>query len=550
MDKLVEELRNAKKEWPPNGNKYFIPIDVLDRLVSKSEIESVLKARPPPPSHPGSISDYADKIYHLAKKIFAILLMMSKERNIYSLIEEGITDDDLPFTRVYLEDNRSPQEQDRRFYLGKKSHSSCQNANHDNCRIRAMVDWKEHDVRVFCGDQWIVQAPVFEGPNGTVQHYPLDENTILPFISDNEKELDTNGGYSHVWKVMIHAAHQRFSLPIDNQGTLPFLAVKRLLSREETTFRAETDMLKAMANRKHEHIVKLLATYKYKGSYHLVFPLADGNLRDYWNKAEMPAHDSKTYLWFICQISGMASALNAIHNFRTEEIPGLEYSGSDSQECTVQSSTAQRITIQKEEARFGRHGDIKPENILYFSKKERGVESESTLQIADFGLSRFHRMESRSKITPRGMARSPTYMPPELALEKLISRAYDMWSLGCVLLEFITWLLKGGKAIYEFAEKRDEKAPDGVNDDTFYTVQELENKTKEAVVRKGVVDWISSLYENGRCSPMIRALLRLVESKMLVIDPSQRLKADELDPRLSDICDEAKRDVSYLIGPV
>lgn len=64
------------------------------------------------------------------------------------------------------------------------------------------------------------------------------------------------------------------------------------------------------------------------------------------------------------------------------------------------------------------------------------------LQIADYGLARFHERELRSEVDFIKAYGPLTYGPPESKLRKHVSRAYDIWSPGCILLEFITWLLE------------------------------------------------------------------------------------------------------------
>lgn len=63
------------------------------------------------------------------------------------------------------------------------------------------------------------------------------------------------------------------------------------------------------------------------------------------------------------------------------------------------------------------------------------------LVIADFGLMAFHRCQSRSLVPGAKLHGTPAYAPPEWQLNYQISRSYDIWSLGCVYLEFITWIV-------------------------------------------------------------------------------------------------------------
>jgi serine/threonine protein kinase len=205
------------------------------------------------------------------------------------------------------------------------------------------------------------------------------------------------------------------------------------------------------------------------------------------------------------------------------------------------------LKVAESEEKFGRHGDIKPENILWFSEIE-GVLEGGILQIADMGLGRFHRLDSRSRVDPRSISGSPTYSPPEIAMGLDVSRAYDIWSLGCVFLEFVTWLLGGGNSIYAFASARELTISPGMSDDTFYTVHTDDDGKRHAEVRQRVKTWLDRLRQNQRFSRMISSLLDLVQSRMLVIDSGKRVRADEQVMELKKILDRAQQDEVYLLS--
>ena len=92
------------------------------------------------------------------------------------------------------------------------------------------------------------------------------------------------------------------------------------------------------------------------------------------------------------------------------------------------------------EERYGRHGDIKPENILRFKSTLKTGDERGVLRIADFGVGRIHGRDSGSRINPDTIQRSLTYEPPEYKLRRPVSRAYNIWSLASIYLELITGL--------------------------------------------------------------------------------------------------------------
>lgn len=286
----------------------------------------------------------------------------------------------------------------------------------------------------------------------------------------------------------------------------------------------------------HPHLIKLLASYRHKKKYHLMFPYADSNLRKYWEDRGSPDFDKATVLWSMKQMTGLADALHRIHMFRVT-IPLKPKGGK-----RVQKDA--EMSVRPGEELFGRHGDIKPENILWFQSIPGILDEHGILQIADFGLGRFHGRDSRSKVRPTGLVTSPTYEPPECKLHLPVSRAYDLWSMGCVYLEFITWLLKGATGIEEFADFRGELSSTGINDDNFFTVTGA-----EAAIRQAVLDWVEQLHHHEKCSQLIHNVLDLIMSDLLRIDSKSRCRADFLHMQMKMYLNQAEKDDGYMLKP-
>jgi serine/threonine protein kinase len=117
----------------------------------------------------------------------------------------------------------------------------------------------------------------------------------------------------------------------------------------------------------------------------------------------------------------------------------------------------------------GRHGDLKPENILWFKSYDSTDQSSfGVLKISDFGLTRFH--GTRSKSRTESFAVSPTYRPPEYDVAMMVSQGFDIWSLGCVLLEFVTWYLLGGEGVENFSGERERDDVSEFRQDVFFNV--------------------------------------------------------------------------------
>jgi len=228
-------------------------------------------------------------------------------------------------------------------------------------------------------------------------------------------------------------------------------------------------------------------------------------------------------------MTGIASGLDSVHNFAKAHPLSADSPSKVVRQKDIKSST------QRNKSLYGRHGDIKPENILWFPRIEGSGDEMGVLQIADFGLGTFHCRESRSKIDPNNVVSSPNYEAPECQLHKPVSRAYDIWSLGCLYLEFITWLLMGEAKIDEFSNEH------------FFTITPDGN---DAVVRDGVVIWVQQLHEHERCSALIHDILKLIMKHVLIPDSRERMPAGDLYEELNGLLEKAKKDKVYLLEPV
>lgn len=199
----------------------------------------------------------------------------------------------------------------------------------------------------------------------------------------------------------------------------PTFALKRIqdLRTHRKMWEAEIYTLARFPPGSQDHIIPLLAAFKQKDDGFLLFPLADCNLREYWQLGPLAQHDITQLRWFSAQILGLAQALRFAH----------------------------RINV--------RHGDIKPENILRIPGPETGL---GRLVIADFGIARHHREVTELRgVTTEKDAFTANYRPPEFDMAyKVRSRKGDIWSLGCVLLESACWMLQGPKGVVEFERRR------------------------------------------------------------------------------------------------
>ena len=498
--------------------KEFIPWKVIEEAVTDASVRAIIEEGNIETEDVGKLSS---KVSQSAKQLFSILVDLRKCSDIGMFLAEGICDKDLPFK----EDERE----------GYKLQTSTGKP------ITSFLEWDAPSLKEFYKEQWTVLAPIFK----VGQHFEFPEHQILPFIrlAPSRKQEDRSGGYGEVSKAIIHPDHHDFWSPHSHpvrkalhedddldwrltsyiQVQEATVAVKALYSCDPRVFESERGILEELGSKgQHPHLVSLLCTYKWGDRYHLVFPWAEGNLCEYWEREPMPEFTEQIVHWSLRQMAGLAGGLSEIHNFK---VPSDDPNTSHN-------------------ARYGLHGDIKPKNSLFFKKRPNYEDPMGVLQIADFGLARFHRFESRSRVPSSVVTPSPTYSPPDPMIGDFISRTYDMWSLGCVYLEFATWLILGNEAIHEFSNCRGNTTQSGeINDDYFYTKAE-----DTVVVRQGVIEWVHKLKRQERCSQALLDLLELIMSKLIVIEPCKRISSLRLHKELSVIVDRAGQDRTYLLS--
>jgi serine/threonine protein kinase len=212
-----------------------------------------------------------------------------------------------------------------------------------------------------------------------------------------------------------------------NDGLFAVKALLELEFNNEARFRNESDQLRRFNGLIHAHLVTLLATFTFQGQYHFLFPYADYALDQYWERRlPEPRPSIEMIQWVAKQCAGIMAAMDTIHDPPNQN--------------------------HLKEKGYGRHGDIKPDNILWFNSTTdpRGI-----LVVSDLGLASFNRETSRSNIPNQRIPQVPGYRPPECDIKGgTISRAYDIWTLGCLFLELLTWLLGGWKSIQEFDMNR------------------------------------------------------------------------------------------------
>jgi serine/threonine protein kinase len=295
----------------------------------------------------------------------------------------------------------------------------------------------------------------------------------------------------------------------------PCVAVKLLLhtamTKEdfESFVQAEYQSLEVLRDFETQHLIKAIAFYKtitgnVEGLF-FVFPFAEqGNLRKFWKQTKPSIYENSHMTWVFEQLRGLADAIKTLHHERKD------------QTC--------------------RHGDLKPENVLCFKASGSTAVEDLTsciLVISDVGLSRIHDKSTQFRSQTRLAAgHTVTYAAPEAELfpKRPTTRRYDIWSLGCLYLEFIIWLLYGAEELERFGEER-ERAHHGEMNQMigarFYIITSPETLTSDRsrtpVVNPAVTKWIEHIKQDPRCvatglgETAIGRLISLIEKRLLIV---------------------------------
>ncbi|CAF3526170.1 unnamed protein product [Fusarium graminearum] len=516
-------IRNQVFQPEDETLESFLPRDKLEESLTQQRIIEALRIEGEfPPERLESIArDIIDPLGFMTssqphlrsrKEIFAILSLIDKISTIESFIQDGLFDHDLPFR--YLRQTDSLDGNTRPWVM-----KTC-DLHRESREIPFFRKWSNKEAESFEGRQWKVHIPVFTGIPETTDkptHYVLAKKANLPYIFKTEVG---RGGFGAVDRVEIHASHTITS------GNPAVVAVKRLGTSERCVFDREVSNLNRFATKDAPHLIQLLWTFSLGSEHHLVFPCADGNLMDLWRRHHAPlaaSQDHETALWFSRQCLGIVQGLNMIHQTNDPD--------SD------------------EPQKYGRHGDLKPENILWFrqsSSTEPGY-SLGTLKISDFGLTRFHRTQTKSHINTNGIGWSPTYRAPEYDVHDEVAQSYDIWCLACVFLEFTTWYLNGWDAVDKFAESRKKEDSNPImRQDTFFNHIHEGNRVS-AIAKKSVAVEMRNLYEHADASDLTIDLLEFVETDLLRMRPELRTRCSKVVHRLQGLFDKSCSNPDYCL---
>ncbi len=261
-------------------------------------------------------------------------------------------------------------------------------------------------------------------------------------------------------------------------------------------FERESKVLRKLVNVPHKHITPHYASWLQGGHFFMLSPLASCNLKLYWQNERPRLSDSDFVLWELRQLRGLADGLLFIYNLG------------------------------------GWHHDLKGENILVF---EEGGSGGPTLKIADFGSAkiRARRSAPRDESSPTNKYSQGTsaYEAPDYVVLGETSRPYDVWTLGCIFMEFLIWTFGSHPAELEiFSEQRRAIKGGQIGTDTMFWYIERRRRFHTVNWKPEVSKRLQELEElcNSKKGRAVFKELVLTTKKMLRMDPSRRPKPYEV----------------------
>ncbi|KAI0809419.1 hypothetical protein GGR55DRAFT_679769 [Xylaria sp. FL0064] len=452
------------------GERQFLPEGRLDRLITRVSVVSAIGLLDNWEQVSPEDKKLVNFVVESAKKVFAITVTAGMGKNGSELRKV------MHFSQVHGFGDAS---------LPVKPESWAP----ENPLVRDLR-WRKVELQRFMNHQWTYLAPIFPK---AVWDTDLEPDCILPFTSVDS--IATAGAFGSVYQVTVHPSHQEAPL-LKANGEPANLAVKEVLmtTGDEDImdigisghWQAEAKALKQISTFKHPHLIAVKAIVRKGGKCYFMFPWGDGgNLREFFKENPRPRLDTGFMREIFLQLHGLADAVNAMHYFGDGEGPLRHGEGSL------------------------RHGDLKPHNIVRFLDKTKV----GTLKIADMALAKYH--EESTDLRDAGTEMrygTRLYEPPEVMTmaDAPRSRRYDIWSMGCIYLDFLIWLLYGYEEFVAFHHSL------GPGPNQFWR---LSPNSEEAELHPGVVFYLEHIAKDPECEGpgAVRDLLVLIRTRLLVI---------------------------------
>jgi serine/threonine protein kinase len=365
---------------------------------------------------------------------------------------------------------------------------------------------------------------------GLVDHEKLHDGAVVPIIFDqNNPDCKLGqGSFGVVFKARIDRDHHSFSDFDDEDFALKKFT--NLNADVAASVEAESDLLAKLADAPHPNITTHLASWKQGGVCYMLFRCADYNLRRYMARESSPKWTKSKLSAIIGQMAGLADGLRHIHNLGPAN---LQPDGIQEHAQPVHRSHSQA----------GYHHDLKPGNILVTTNRDTG---DLLFSISDFGSAKMGQIlsgsERPSQFTRNPYPGDPVYGAPDTILEGKSSRPYDIWSMGCIVLELLTWI-NGieGNSVQTFQDARLETIANAYGDqDTAFWYQDAASRSVS--LKPAVVEQLKILKKHCEGRGVFPELIHWT-GRMLNVRPGRRPDASQVSNAFKAIMLQLQQDL-------
>lgn len=370
----------------------------------------------------------------------------------------------------------------------------------------------------FDWERYKFAIPRVEGDH--YEEYP--PSAILPFV--NEKRVGRMGVNGEILSEGHFGDVYSFDI-LEEYCYFPQIPGVRTLARKELRrntphkrFCDERDNLLLVKKLQDKHLIKVVKSYRHGDVYNFIFPCAKTNLDLFLREPSFqPFSDFQGPvlehpIWV--QMLGIARGLHKVLDY---EIPDTKL----------------------ENSLYGYHFDLKPANIL--------VDWSGDFVITDFGQARFKKVDGTSS-NVTGVGGNEAYAPPEIDEDLMVNnRRYDIWSLGCILLDVSAFVVNGHNGLWDLDKLRCREDTEArTRDDRFFrrVPASVLSQSTPGIRKSGthelkpqIYQWIHHL-PGFVCDNLSRAFIErilLVALQMLNVDVSSRLTSKEVCLYLSEI---------------
>ncbi|EXJ80449.1 serine/threonine protein kinase [Capronia coronata CBS 617.96] len=356
-------------------------------------------------------------------------------------------------------------------------------------------------------------------------------NRVLPFL--RKESINGKGGTAEVYQILIHEDYVNDAMRkaiIESRfydkdlGWCYQLALKTYSPANKGYFDWEKTAFEGL--RGQPGMVQHLGDYTFEEipdmpdsrTYNILLEFGELDLDEFFaDQHSYPPVRTPEIIAFWRALSNVAEAIKRLHNLVRQSGDGFtdEY--------------------------HGWHADIKLDNILR-------VHGE--FKLADFGFAKFKRRRNELP-TEYIEGGTQTYGPPETdPILTPVTQTIDTWSFGCVLSVAATWVILGYQGILQYEtlrkqaiaglRKQREHQPDAIAPtahDAFHNGRD---------VLPEVIHWHDYLSTIARRSDSLsRKVLGLVDRKMLLGNPKDRISSTDLCKELNNMLEASDNDYKY-----